>query len=258
MSRVGTVSIAAPDAPDPLLPEPNELWQETCDWQPDAAQAQLLQALYARTIAVNRQLNLTRIISPEDFWEKHLWDSLRAIAPLGWLNAGATAPAIVDIGTGGGFPGLPIAIAVPQATVALNDATRKKLAFLDGLVAQLGLENVRTLAGRAEAIGHHPGHRARYDAAMVRAVGPPSVCAEYGLPLLKIGGTAVLYRGRWSNADTEALRPALAQLGGELVEIAAYKTPLSRSNRHCLYVRKRAKTPSAFPRAIGIPTKTPL
>lgn len=237
------------------LPELGDLWQETCGWQPDAVQLQQLQQLYAAVAIANRRLNLTRILDPEAFWEKHLWDSLRAVAGLGWLQG--TPARVLDIGTGGGFPGFPVAICAPQTTVTLNDATRKKVAFLEEATAQLSLQNVRTRVGRAEELGQHPGERARYDAALLRAVAPPVICAEYGLPLVKVGGTVVLYCGRWSDADAEALAP-ISRLGGELAAIQTYKLPLSEGERHCLYLRKVARTPPAFPRPVGVPAKHPL
>ena len=244
-----------------LLPQPTDPWP-SLNWQPEEAQRAGFQRLYEAIVRGNQQVNLTRLTEPSAFWEKHLWDSLYGIAP--WLSPGdALTPlppvqSVIDIGTGGGFPGLPVAMARPDWQVTLLDATRKKIAFLAELSQSLGLSNVQTLADRAESAGHHPQHREAYDLALIRAVGPAATCAEYALPFLKVGGVAVLYRGQWTDAEAASLRQAIGQLGGEEMTVQATHTPLSLSVRHCLYVRKGRPTPKQFPRAVGVPTKQPL
>lgn len=247
----------------PKLPELPDLWQETLAWQPDAVQQDQFQRFYELILAANRQFNLTRITEPSDFWEKHLWDSLRGIvqpSDLFTLPALTASEAyqVIDIGTGAGFPGVPIAIARPNWTVTLLDSTRKKISFLQDSVAALGLQNVRFWVDRAEQIGQQRQHREQYDLALIRAVATASVCAEYTLPLLKTGGCAVLYRGQWTQQEAEDLTSVVQQLGGTIALSEAFATPISQSVRHCLYLRKIAPTPAAFPRPIGIPTQTPL
>ena len=243
------------------LPLYGETWQETLQWQPSQAQQALFSRLYQGVLAGNRQVNLTRITEPDGFWEKHLWDSLSGLAPWyepqqpEWLPSVKT---VIDIGTGGGFPGLPVAIAQPQWQITLLDSTRKKIAFLETLCEQLGLTNTTLVAERAETAGRDRGHRAQYDLAMVRAVGAASVCAEYALPLLKVGGFAILFRGQWTDEEEELFMGALDALGGELVAICPWETPLTQGIRHCLYVKKVEKTDQAFPRQTGIPAKHPL
>lgn len=252
---------------EPIAQLPNFLqeWQHTLQWQPNAEQQKLLQQLYEGILQGNQQVNLTRITDPHEFWEKHLWDSLFGIAP--WLSGHASVPpaeslpqveTVIDIGTGGGFPGLPVAIALPDWQVTCLDSTRKKIAFLAGLSQSLGLNQVKTLAERAESAGHHPLHREAYDLALIRAVGPVTVCAEYALPLVKVNGMAVLYRGQWTPDEEKALNQAVAQLGGGQVWVQAVTTPLSHSVRHCIYIYKTSPTAGAFPRALGIPAKQPL
>ncbi|WP_448604359.1 16S rRNA (guanine(527)-N(7))-methyltransferase RsmG [Thermoleptolyngbya sp.] len=266
----------------PTLPTLPELWQMTLGWQPTPTQQEQFQQLYSHILDGNQRLNLTRITDPEEFWEKHLWDSMsglvgvrewglggrscqRGVGPENSLeksveNSLASPPLfrLIDIGTGAGFPGIPAALTLPQAQVTLLDSTRKKLAFLETVLTQLGVENAQTLCDRAEAVGQNPQHREQYDGALLRAVAPAVVCAEYALPLLKLGGVAVLYRGQWSEAETAALTPVLKRLGGELAAIAPFTTPISRAARHCLYLRKTAPTPAAFPRPVGIPSQKPL
>jgi 16S rRNA (guanine527-N7)-methyltransferase len=237
------------------LPEFSEIWQQTLHWQPNAEQQQQFEQLYQQVLLGNRQLNLTRITGPQEFWEKHLWDSL---CPISQLELTDTQQRIIDIGTGAGFPGIPIAIALPQSQVTLLDSTRKKIAFLHSLNQTLGLNNLVPLVGRAEAVGQQSTHRETYNLALIRAVGAASVCAEYSLPLLKVGGTAILYRGQWEEGETEALTQAASQLGGILTEIMSFTTPLTHSQRHCICLQKVKPTPPRFPRGVGIPKQQPL
>lgn len=230
---------------DSLLPQNLEIWQQTLNWQPDETQMRQFQQLYELIVAGNRQLNLTRITEPSEFWEKHLWDSLRGVAPflanlelLGGGDASQSNPQVIDIGTGAGFPGLPCAIAFPKWQVTLLDSTRKKMAFLDALLAQFGLENAKILIGRSEKINQQFHHRNHYNLALIRAVGSAPICAEYALPFLKVGGLAILYRGNWTDEEAADLQPVIEGLGGKLESIAAFTTPLSQSVRHCLYLRK--------------------
>ena len=251
----------------PSLSEVANIWQQTLDWTPTVQQQVQFQQLYEFILEGNRQFNLTRITDPQEFWEKHLWDSLRGIAPL--LRDGGdenviSAPTLlsslsfIDIGTGAGFPGIPVAITVANSTVTLLDSTQKKMTFVEKLRAALDLTNVKTLTGRSEEVGQQPQHRQTYDVALIRAVGTASVCAEYALPLLKQGGLAVIYRGNWTQEETKALENAVNQLGGVIESIEKFTTPLTDSIRHCLYLRKVATTPVQFPRPVGVPTQKPL
>jgi len=240
------------------LPDTTHLWQKTLNWQPKPEQIQTFQTLYRHILDANRYFNLTRITDPTEFSEKHLWDSLRGIAS--FLN-GSTSPVpfkVIDIGTGAGFPGIPMAIAQPHWSVTLLDSTRKKIDFLNQLLTTLNLSNATTLVGRAEEIGRNLTHREQYNLAAIRAVAAASVCAEYALPLLQVDGLAVLYRGQWTEAETQSLEKAVAMLGGKIEAIEAFKTPISQSERHCVYLRKVATSPPEYPRVTGIPTQKPL
>jgi 16S rRNA (guanine527-N7)-methyltransferase len=249
---------------------PNQDWLSALGWQPSPLQLQQFQDLYAHILRGNQQLNLTRITAAQDFWEKHLWDSLAGVLP--WLVeashlSGGLPDAlphncrVIDIGSGGGFPGLPVAIAASETEflwqVSLLDATQKKMAFLE-TVAQALLLPVDLICDRAESLGQNPNHRQQYDLALIRAVGPASVCAEYALPLLKLQGITVLYRGQWSQDEADVLQRALTQLGGEIVAVSHHQLPLSGGERHYIYLQKTQKTPQRFPRRVGIPAKRPL
>ncbi|MGF1567557.1 MAG: 16S rRNA (guanine(527)-N(7))-methyltransferase RsmG [Nodosilinea sp.] len=241
------------------LPTHPQAWLTTLQWQPDTDQQRAFQTLYEVILATNQQVNLTRITAPDDFWEKHLWDSLQGISP--WLADAAQADThrrVIDIGTGGGFPGLPIALVFPHWQLSLMDSTRKKIVALEAVVQTLGLTHVSLLPERAEQVGHQPAHREAYDLALVRAVGSANTCAEYALPLLKPSGRAVLYRGQWTQAEEASLAAILPRLGGQLLEVRAVTTPLTQGFRHNIDVEKVAPTPNEYPRRPGIPAKTPL
>jgi 16S rRNA (guanine527-N7)-methyltransferase len=235
------------------LPTLLPLWQSTTGWQPNAAQLQQFQNFYDLVAMANKSLNLTRILEPAEFWEKHLWDSLQPIITMPELTG-----AILDLGTGGGFPGVPIAIAKPDWSVTVADSTAKKINFIRSGLAAIPVSNLTGLVDRAETLGRDPAHREHYQLVTIRAVAEPAVCAEYALPLLAVGGTAVLYRGHWSAEETTKLEPIAQQLGATINQVTEFVTPLTQGLRHCIYLRKHAPTPLKFPRAVGTPTQKPL
>jgi 16S rRNA (guanine527-N7)-methyltransferase len=246
------------------LPLMMDIWEKTLNWQPSSQQQQQFQHLYDLIVEGNRQLNLTRITHPEDFWEKHLWDSLRGIKFL--ISAQKEREEgldkkeirIIDLGTGAGFPGIPVAFVVNNCTINLVDSTKKKINFIDSILPVLNLNNVKATTCRAEEIGRDSKHRENYDVALIRAVASASACAEYALPLLKPGGLAVIYRGSWTEEENIGMEKAVQQLGGIIESIEQFNTPLSNGDRHCLYLRKVANTPAKFPRAVGVPSRHPL
>ncbi|MDB9314419.1 16S rRNA (guanine(527)-N(7))-methyltransferase RsmG [Spirulina sp. CS-785/01] len=243
------------------LPKLLEIWQQSLNWHPTALQQVQFEALYQAILAENKQTNLTRITEPQEFWEKHIWDSLAGFLFLNSLSSSLNLHKplnIIDIGTGAGFPGLPINIFNPDYTITLLESTRKKVIVLQKIVEELNYNNAFPLVSRAEEVGQNPNYRASYDLAIMRALASPSVCAEYALPLLKMQGIAILYQGQWTEENTALFNKVLPQLGGELAEIKRFKTPLTDSSRHCIYLRKIAETPDKFPRRVGVPKKKPL
>lgn len=224
-----------------------DIWQQTLNWQPTPQQQDSFQQLYELILLGNQQLNLTRITNPDDFWEKHLWDSLRGVSR---FMGDASPVNIIDIGTGAGFPGIPIAITQPNSTVTLLDSTQKKVAFLEKIIPELNLANVKTVTGRAEIIAKEFLHRNRYDVALTRAVASASVCAEYSLPLLKPGGLAIIYRGNWTEEENQDLEKTAQRLNCKIESVDEFTTPLSGSIRHCLHLRKgdsRTVNPQLLP-----------
>ncbi|MEM6502096.1 MAG: 16S rRNA (guanine(527)-N(7))-methyltransferase RsmG [Cyanobacteria bacterium P01_C01_bin.89] len=239
------------------LPKNLELWQSTTGWQPEEAEQDLFQRLYAGVLDGNTRMNLTRIVEPDEFWEKHIWDSVRGIfsekgpalatlrthdpfAEVDTEGQPAHVISLLDIGTGGGFPGLPIAIAQPNWSITLLDSTRKKVAFAEELAEKLELSNVSAIADRAEQIARQPDSRPQFDIVTLRAVGAADKCAGYALPLVADGGMAILYRGKWTTEEEDSLAPILQDWGATVVAVDGFTTPLSGGDRHCVYLKREA------------------
>ncbi len=237
-----------------MLPALEEMWQKTLNWSPSTEVLCQFQMFYELILEKNQQLNLTKIVEPREFWEKHLWDSLSAVVAIFTQDR----LKVIDVGTGAGFPGIPLSFVYPLWQITLVDSIKKKVNFLAEVQEKMHIPNIELLSARAEELGKDPTHREQYDLALIRAVAEESVCAEYVLPLLKIGGIGILYRGQWSQEQTNNLSAISAKLGGELNLLKSLSTPLSQSTRHCLYLKKVGSTPAEYPRAIGIPSHFPL
>ncbi len=200
----------------------------------------------------NQRLNLTAIRVPEEV-ERRLFVESLALA-----NLLPTAGRLADVGSGAGFPGLPIKIALPHLRVTLIEATGKKCSFLRHVVAELGLSDVEVVAERAEAVGHDPHHREGYDAVTARAVAALPALLELCLPLCKLGGVLVAPKGQRTTNDMEQARDAATQLGGAPPGLRAITIPGSRQQMLVVLVEKGRPTPHAFPRRPGLPAKRPL
>ncbi|MEM9138078.1 MAG: 16S rRNA (guanine(527)-N(7))-methyltransferase RsmG [Cyanobacteria bacterium P01_F01_bin.42] len=241
-------------------------WDQTLGWSPAPVQVEKFEHLYSLLLAANQSVNLTRLTTPEDFLEKHLWDSLAGLQPwlvshdktMGTQLSSRAVQSAIDIGTGGGFPGIPAAIAFPNWQVALLDSITKKVQCLGQILEQLKLSNAEALCDRAENLARQANRRGQYDLALIRAVAAAPVCAEYAIPLVREQGVVVLYRGQWEKQETDRLEQALEQLGGELCHIQRFQTPVSGGDRHCIYLKKVAPTPERYPRRAGVPAKKPL
>jgi 16S rRNA (guanine527-N7)-methyltransferase len=240
------------------LPILEETWLKSLNWTPNEQQITQFQALYERIIEKNQQLNLTRLTEPLEFWEKHLWDSLSGLINLSVADLKEEILKAIDIGTGAGFPGIPIAIVFPKWQVTLLDSTNKKVTFLTEIKQQMQLQNIQPLTERVENLGQDLLHREQYDLVFIRAVAEASVCAEYTLPLLKKGGKAVLYKGQWTQEETKKLSEVSGQLGGKIDSIYSLITPISQGIRNCIYLKKVNNTPCQYPRPVGVPVQYPL
>jgi 16S rRNA (guanine527-N7)-methyltransferase len=211
--------------------------------------------IYARELAAwNAHTNLTAIADPEGIAIRHFLDSLTVTRAVS-LEPGAR---VIDVGTGAGFPGLPLAILEPRIRVTLLEATGKKIHFLDHVAAELGLANVSTLHARAEDAGHMPDQRGAYHLVLARAVARLPSLLEYLLPLARVGGRCVAMKGKTAAEEAADSGPALAALGGRLADIIRVDLPGVDEPHNLVVVDKIAPTPRAYPRKPGIPTRRPL
>jgi 16S rRNA (guanine527-N7)-methyltransferase len=202
----------------------------------------------------NEKVNLTAITAPGEIGIKHFVDSLTCLLAMD-LRKGDR---LIDVGTGAGFPGLPLKIVRPQLKVVLVEATAKKAQFCRHVVGGLGLEGVDVLHARAEAVGHDPDHRQAYDWVVARAVASLPVLAEYLLPLARIGGLVVAQKGETGPAEVHAAEAAIKHLGGHVRQLRKIELPKVADTRYLVLIDKVAATPAAFPRRPGVPSKKPL
>ena len=212
----------------------------------------------------NTRMNLTAIRGPEEAWDRHVLDALTLLPVLAEvISAEEDQPArIIDVGSGGGVPGLPLAIALPSHHFTLLDATAKKTAFLRRAADELGLTNVDVVTGRAETLGQDRGqrtatgrtggHRDRYDAVIARAVGRLPMLAELTVPLARVGGLIALVKGQQAEEELTEAKPALHLL--HTAHAATLDTPTGR----IVVLEKLRDTPKAYPRRDGEPKRSPL
>jgi 16S rRNA (guanine527-N7)-methyltransferase len=203
--------------------------------------------------------NLTAIREAEEIERRLFLDAIAMVPELDRLAGGgpdraARSPRLVDVGTGAGFPGLALKIARPHLDVTLVDATAKKVAFINEVIAALRLERARAVQGRAEELGQDTALRERFDFATARAVASLPVLLEYVVPFLAIGGTALLPKGLEIAEELRRGRGAAAMLGAEIVSTLALSVPTTR----LVVVRKIAPTAALYPRRVGIPSRDPL
>lgn len=214
-------------------------------------------------ICWNERLNLTAIKYPEEIDARLIGDALRMLPPLDALAdpiaaRQTEAVALIDVGTGAGFPGLVLAITRPAIAVTLLDATGKKIRFVEQVIAELGLVNARALHGRAEELGRQEHHRERYDLGTARAVAALPALLELTLPLLRIGGSAMLPKGIDIDDELRAGVVAAQELGGELVEDTVLAEVDGAPRTRLIVARKLWSTPTRYPRRSGIPAKDPI
>ncbi|MEI7480079.1 MAG: 16S rRNA (guanine(527)-N(7))-methyltransferase RsmG [bacterium] len=199
----------------------------------------------------NQKFNLTAITEKDDVYLKHFLDSL-TIVP----HIPDKAHKIIDIGSGAGFPGLPIKIARPDLNLTLTDSVGKKIFFIDEVIKKLDLKNTIAINNRAEELGRSDRYREKFDVATARAVAHLSVLCEYVLPLIKIGGIFIASK-IVSNEEIEQAGTAIRLLGGKIKEIIPITYP-DLPNRQLIIIEKISETPDAFPRTVGIPSQDPL
>ena len=211
---------------------------------------------YAQELSAwNRRINLTAITAYDAVVLKHFLDSLSVLAALPERGEGFQ---LIDVGSGAGFPGLPIAITCPDIHVTLLDSVGKKTAFLDHMGRVLELTNITVLTGRAEEVAHRPAHRERYDGVASRAVAALATLAEYLLPLCRVGGRAVAQKRGDLTEELAAAAQAVTLLGGSSATTAPLHLPGLEDDRTLVIMEKLRPTPLSYPRRPGAPAKRPL
>jgi 16S rRNA (guanine527-N7)-methyltransferase len=224
------------------------------DTELDDAQLERFSLFTSLLLEWNERFNLTRITEPREIVIKHYLDSLTCLSAVKFpLDA-----RVVDVGTGAGFPGIPMEIARPDLNLGLLDSTRKKLAFLEAAAQELQLAGVSLLLGRAEDAGQDVERREYFDAAVARAVARMNVLAEYCLPLVRIGGFALLQKGPDVDEELREAGPAITLLGGELESVFSLSLPHSDAKRNLIIIRKVLPTPSFYPRRPAMIQREPL
>jgi 16S rRNA (guanine527-N7)-methyltransferase len=222
-------------------------------------QVEAFQVYLEDLVAWNQRFNLTTITDPEQVETRHFLDSLSVLqaeeARKILSSSGARA---IDIGSGGGFPGIPLAIVYPQVAMTLVEATGKKVCFLEHVAQRLGLKGVVAIHGRAEDVAHDASHRERYGLALARAVAELPVVLEYALPFCQIGGCLVAQRGQEGDAEARAALKAISLLGGAVLRADPVRVPGMPEGPTLVVIKKTCPTPSRYPRRAGIPSKRPL
>ncbi len=228
----------------------------------EEAEIKQLGKYLAALMDVNTRTNLSAIRDEEQAWERHIFDALTLVAVLGELPETEGRKKIIDVGSGGGLPGIPLAIVMPGVDFVLLDATKKKTDFIANCVEWLGLTNVEVINGRAEGLGqdkgrkvlqgYEGGHRESYDGAMARAVGKVAMIAELTVPLVKVGGLVVLTKGEKAGEEVAEAKKALHMLHTH--HVGTVETPTGR----VVVLEKQRATPKMYPRKDGEPKRVPL
>jgi len=212
------------------------------------------QAYMEGILAWNEKINLTAITDREEFIRKHYIDSLLCYEFDELQGAGK----IIDVGTGAGFPGVPLAIVFPEKQFVLMDSLKKRLNVIDELCKELGINNIVTLHGRAEDLARERKHRERYDLCVARAVANIAVLAEYTLPFIKVGGSLLAYKGSDFKRELEEGQKAISLMGGILEGERAVTIENLGLDHKIIIISKIKNTPMQYPRKAGTPSKEPL
>ncbi|MHB1158601.1 MAG: 16S rRNA (guanine(527)-N(7))-methyltransferase RsmG [Phycisphaerales bacterium] len=208
-------------------------------------------------LETNKQFNLTAIVDPEKAWLRHILDSLSLLPHIPTSGGGSGSLSLIDVGSGGGLPGIPLAICLPQVNITLLEATGKKAHFLEQAARDLQLANVRVIHERAETLGQHKNHRQQYDLAIARAVGPLRVLLELTLPFVKVGGKLLAMKGIKAEAELAEATDAVMLLGGGEFECFEAMPGLD-DEAVIIEIAKADQTPKKYPRLPGEPKLHPL
>ena len=211
---------------------------------------------YEMLVEKNKVMNLTGITEYEEVIQKHFLDSLSLIRVI--PDIASQKLTVIDLGTGAGFPGIPLKIAFPELEITLMDSLNKRILFLQEVIDALGLKKVSAVHGRAEEMASNATHRQQYDLCVSRAVSNLAVLTEYCLPFVKKGGLFVSYKSADSDAEIQEGKKAISILGGKLTSVDKFQLPDSDLRRALVCIKKVKDTPKKYPRKAGPPAKLPL
>lgn len=212
---------------------------------------------YEMLVEKNKVMNLTAITEFEEVIVKHFLDSLALVKVVGKEKL-ASGMNIIDVGTGAGFPGIPLKIAFPDINITLLDSLNKRINFLKEVSLELKLENVEFIHGRSEDFGRNPQYREKFDICVSRAVANLATLSEFCVPFVKQGGYFVPYKAGDCGKEVEESVNAVDKMGGSISKTLEYIVPSSDLNRVLLLIKKEKATPKAYPRKAGTPAKEPI
>ena len=200
----------------------------------------------------NEKVNLTAIVEPDEVKIKHFLDSLTVLKYI------KNEDKVIDIGTGAGFPGIPLKIMKSNTKITLLDSLNKRINFLNIVIEELGLKNIEAIHGRAEEFARNKLYREKYDVAVSRAVANLSTLTEYMLPFVKVGGRCICMKGANVKEELDKAKNAIQELGGKIDKIDNFYLSNNDNERNIIIIKKVKETKSKYPRKAGVPSKEPL